>query len=36
MNKKTEAAPVPRPPLGGTDGKFAPLEEAPGRYVMMK
>jgi polyhydroxyalkanoate synthase len=30
------AAPVPPPPLGGTDGKFAPLEDAPGRYVMMK
>ena len=30
------AAPVPRPPLGGTDGKFAPLEDAPGCYVMMK
>ena len=30
------AAPVPPPPLGGTDGKFAALEDAPGRYVMMK
>jgi polyhydroxyalkanoate synthase len=30
------AAPVTPPPLGGTDGKFAPLEDAPGRYVMMK
>jgi polyhydroxyalkanoate synthase len=30
------AAPVPPPPLGRTDGKFAPLEDAPGRYVLMK
>jgi polyhydroxyalkanoate synthase len=30
------AAPVTPPPLSGTDGKFAPLEDAPGRYVMMK
>ncbi len=28
--------PVTPPPLGGTDGKFAPLGEAPGRYVLMK
>ena len=30
------AAPVPPPPLGRTDGKFAPPEDAPGRYVLMK
>jgi polyhydroxyalkanoate synthase subunit PhaC len=27
---------VSPPPLGRTDGKFVPLEDAPGRYVLMK
>jgi polyhydroxyalkanoate synthase subunit PhaC len=27
---------VSPPQLGRTDGKFAPLEDAPGRYVLMK
>jgi polyhydroxyalkanoate synthase len=27
---------VAPPPLGRSDGKFAPLGEAPGRYVLMK
>jgi polyhydroxyalkanoate synthase subunit PhaC len=28
--------PVAPPPLGQKDGKFAPLEDAPGSYVLMK
>jgi polyhydroxyalkanoate synthase len=28
--------PVPPPPLGQKEGKFAPLENAPGSYVMMR
>jgi polyhydroxyalkanoate synthase len=28
--------PVPPPPLGGAQAGFAPLENAPGRYVFMK
>jgi polyhydroxyalkanoate synthase len=27
--------PVPPPPLGGSGGAFAPLDDAPGRYVLM-
>jgi polyhydroxyalkanoate synthase len=26
---------VSPPPLGGADGKFAALDDAPGRYVLM-
>jgi len=33
---ENSGAPVPPPPLGGADGKFVPLEDAPGRYVLMK
>ena len=29
-------APVAPPPLGLTQGRFAPLEEAPGSYVLMQ
>ena len=27
---------VSPPPLGRTDGKFVPLDDAPGRYVLMQ
>jgi poly[(R)-3-hydroxyalkanoate] polymerase subunit PhaC len=31
----SSGAAVPPPPLGGADNRFAPLDDAPGRYVLM-
>jgi poly[(R)-3-hydroxyalkanoate] polymerase subunit PhaC len=32
---RRSGATVPPPPLGGADNRFAPLDDAPGRYVLM-